>query len=414
MRNHLPQSRFLFWMLAILILIGCTPSFHPRPLEKVNFMQRAQTQTHGNLRVTAAVLGAEETLQVFGFPLYKKGVQPVWLQVENNEKEPTWFLPVGLDPDYFSPLEVTYPYHRAFKPTYNRQIDTYFMQQAMGMYIAPGTARSGFVFTNLDLGTKIFNVDLVGDDNDPKTFTFFIPVPGLIADHQTVEFEKLYSDDQLVSYDEAGLKAALEKIPCCTEIEDGTEEFVPINLVVVGDGDDLLRALIRGGWNETASVRSASQQQLSSDIPQGFRYKPVIPLYYYGRPQDASFRGTRSLGFGQAVLRLWLAPIRYGDQAVWVGLINRDLFSHGRSTAHNKVDLDQDRSFFLQNLWYAQGVTKYGFVKGGAISSFARPRKVSADLYYLSDGFRLVLWIAQKSTPFDEVVALDWEYPPQR
>ena len=95
MRSRLSQSRFLFWMLAILICIGCTPSFHPRPLEKVNFMERAQTQTLGNLRVTAAVLGAEETLQVFDFPLYKKGVQPVWLQVENNEKEPTGFSEVG-------------------------------------------------------------------------------------------------------------------------------------------------------------------------------------------------------------------------------------------------------------------------------------------------------------------------------
>jgi hypothetical protein len=149
----------------------------------------------------------------------------------------------------------------------------------MGLYIAPGATRSGFVFTNLDLGTKVFNVDLVGDDSEPKTFTFFIMVPGLIADHHTIELEKLYSDSQLVAYDEDGLRKALESLPCCTTNDDGTEQYLPINLVLVGDGDDLLRVLIRSGWNETAAgSQASSQKEISSDIPYGARYQPVPPL----------------------------------------------------------------------------------------------------------------------------------------
>ena len=97
------MSRILMLSLIVLFAGGCAASFTPRPLEEVDFLQRAQTQSRGNLRVTAAVLSDEETEQVFGFPLYKKGIQPVWLQVENRQEEPTWFLPVGLDPDYFSP-----------------------------------------------------------------------------------------------------------------------------------------------------------------------------------------------------------------------------------------------------------------------------------------------------------------------
>ena len=173
------RLKLIFLSIALLIA-GCTATFEPLPVEEVNFLKRSRTQSRGNMRVTAAVLSAEETETVFGFALYKKGIQPVWLEIENKGTEPTWFLPAGLDPDYFPPLEVTYPYHRAFQDEYNQRIDKYFWQLAMGLYIPSGGTRSGFVFTNLNLGTKIFNVDLVGVDNRHDTFTFFIQVPGLI------------------------------------------------------------------------------------------------------------------------------------------------------------------------------------------------------------------------------------------
>jgi hypothetical protein len=93
---------------------------------------------------------------------------------------------------------------------YNDQIDRYFLDQAMGIFLASGSSRSGYVFTNLDLGTKSFNVDLIGDDNMVKTFTFFISVPGLRADHQDVDFDNLYSAAEVVHYDEVNLKDALK------------------------------------------------------------------------------------------------------------------------------------------------------------------------------------------------------------
>ena len=82
----------------------------------------------------------------------------------------------------------------------------------MGLFLAPGSTRSGFVFTNLDLGTKSFNVDLVGDDNLVKTVTFFISVPGLRADHQDVDFDNLYSAAEVKHYDESDFKEALKNL----------------------------------------------------------------------------------------------------------------------------------------------------------------------------------------------------------
>ena len=147
---------------GFLMILGCATTFAPLPLEEVRFMERAQAQSDGNLRVTAAVLSAEETEAVFTVPLYLKGIQPIWLEIANHDDKPTWFLPVSVDPDYFAPLEVTYLYHRAFQEEYNSQLDQYFMANDIGLFVAPGTTRSGFIFTNLDLGTKMFNVDLVG------------------------------------------------------------------------------------------------------------------------------------------------------------------------------------------------------------------------------------------------------------
>ncbi|MBT8369062.1 MAG: LssY C-terminal domain-containing protein, partial [Deltaproteobacteria bacterium] len=309
MRKRLPLFWLLCTVLAILILIGCASSFQHRSMEQVHFQERAQTQVEGNVRVTAAVLSADETKDVFGVALYKKGIQPIWLEIENKDNKPTWFLPFSVDPDYFSPLEVTYPYHRAFNSKYNDQIDQHFLNHEMGLYLAPGSIRSGFVFTNLDLGTKSFNLDLVGEDNQLHTFTFFISVPGLRSDHQDVDFDNLYASNEIVSYQEAEFRKALRDLPCCVTNKDGTKQGGPINFVFVAHGDDLLRVLIRSGWNETATTRTSSsaKKDITSGIPQNYRYKPVEPLYYYGRPQDASFREPRAAGFERNKIRLWLS-----------------------------------------------------------------------------------------------------------
>ena len=50
------MSRILLLALIVLFATGCAAPFTPRPLEEVNFLQRAESQSQANLRVTAAVL----------------------------------------------------------------------------------------------------------------------------------------------------------------------------------------------------------------------------------------------------------------------------------------------------------------------------------------------------------------------
>lgn len=417
MRNRMPRPWLFLMALTFSVVMGCASSFEPRPPEEINFRERSQTQTDAKFRVTAAVLSADETKAVFGFALYKKGIQPIWLEIENKDDESTWFLPFSVDPDYFPPLEVTYPYHRTFNSQYNDQIDRYFLSQAIGFHLPPESVRSGFVFTNLDLGTKNFNVDLVGEDNQPHTFTFFIPVSGLRSDHQDVDFDNLYSAAEMQSYNADEFRSAITNLPCCVTNEDGTRQGAPINLVIVADSLDMLRVLIRSGWNETAAAQndSSSKKTITADIPQNMRYKPVAPLYYYGRQQDASFREPRVGKFERNKLRLWLSPMRVEGQEVWVGQVSRDFGGQSSAKAAHKLDLDEVRSFLLQNLWYAQGIKKYGFVKGtGATAPISQPKTTFRGTIYITDGYRVVMWLSPDPVPLTDLEFVDWESPPER
>ena len=77
----------------ILVVLGCASFQAPAPATAdAPFKQRAQTQQDGDIRVTAVVLSAEESKTVFGFALYNKGIQPIWLEIENKGDVPVFFL----------------------------------------------------------------------------------------------------------------------------------------------------------------------------------------------------------------------------------------------------------------------------------------------------------------------------------
>src|SRR6516164_9952795 len=62
-----------------LALFGCTLFYRPQPAANLNSLEQVRTQTDGKVRISAAVLSAEESRRVFGVALYDSGVQPVWV-----------------------------------------------------------------------------------------------------------------------------------------------------------------------------------------------------------------------------------------------------------------------------------------------------------------------------------------------
>jgi hypothetical protein len=394
--------------LIILFLTGCA-TFNPRTQEEHSFRARAETKSEGNIRVTAAVLSEDETKAYFDLDLYYRGIQPIWLEIENRNENRVWFPSVSVDPDYFAPLEVAYMNFATFAKNRNRQLAEFLYYQAIYGIIPPGTTNSGFVFTNLNLGTKFFNVDVVGENNRVWTFTFSIPVPGLRVSHQDVDWETLYTKDQIVScHNEAELKAAIEKLPFWTKNQDGTIQGTPINIILVSRGKDLHHVLLRRAWDETAGVNPAR----SSEGPIPSQYAPVSPLYLYGRPQDAAFRKSRERLKERSHLRLWLSPIRYGEKLVWAGYINREIkVLYRPDTFRLEPLVDEARTYLLQDLWYSQRLKKFGYVKGVAAKTISDPYEDLEGDPYFTDGFCAVLWIAKKPQSFAEVEVVDWDHP---
>ena len=78
----------------------------PQPFTgRLDYKGRAVTQTEGELRVSTAVLSADESTAVYGIQLAKRGIQPVWIEVENREKQVYYLLSSGLDPNFFPASE---------------------------------------------------------------------------------------------------------------------------------------------------------------------------------------------------------------------------------------------------------------------------------------------------------------------
>ncbi len=404
--------------IAVFVVSGCA-SFDPVPLEEVGFLQRSQTQQQGKVTLTTAVPSAEECVQAFGVNLYKKNVQPVWLEITNNDSVRLMLMPAILDPEYYAPLEVAAAYSFGSEKA-NEEVDHFFAEQGVGIFVPPGETRSGFVFTNLDEGTKGFVVELVGADHEYRRFTFFVEVPGLNVDHRNVNFRELYAADEIVTHDLASLRRVLEELPCCTTNKSGKGQGDPLNLVVIGEPLNLYYAFMRAGWDETETIYAGSLLKTTKSFVFGgrYRYSPVSALYVYGRGQDVALQKARDTIHERNHLRLWMTPLRLNGKAVWVGQISRDIgvrFTRKTITTHKiDPDVDESRNYLLQDLWYSQVLAQYSYVAGVGAAAYDEPRGNLTGDPYFTDGLRAVMWLSGNPVGMEEVQFLDWEMPPAR
>jgi len=399
-----------FWM-------GCASSFDPTPVDQVSFRERSETQEEGKVRVTTAVPSAKETQQLFGVNLYRRGVQPVWLEIENGRDEVVSFLAVGLDPEYYTPIEAANLRLGEDPSKTNPAMNRYFFEKGMGLFVEPGKTRSGFVFSALDEGTKAFNVDLLGEE-ETFSFTFFVPVPGLKIDHQNVDWDNLYPGDAYVDLEKEELLELLREQPCCTTDKKAKGTGDPLNLVVIGDPDDVYYAFIRAGWDETETIHRASLLKTMASFFTGgeYRYSPVSSLYVFGRGQDVAFQKARANIHERNHLRLWMSSARYQGKAVWIGQISRDIgvrFTPKTITTHKiDPDVDETREFLLEDLAYSQSLAKFAYVGGVGEAPVDEPRGNLTGDPYFTDGFRLVLWVASNPVDIADIEVVSWDVPP--
>jgi len=418
----------IHWLLAacaLLLVSGCasTPTTHSSVPEG-DWKARITSQEKNGIKVSAAVPSAKETSELFGKQLYKKGIQPVWLEISNNRD--TWvnFLPVGLDPQYFTPLEVAHTdLTEKGKENPMDLVNVFYLDQGISaLQILPGQTRSGFIYSKLDEGTKAFNVDIVGPQETSgltefETFTFFIPVPGLNIDHYNVDWENLYPADEWVDLDKDRLIEIIEQFACCVTDKKGEGSGDPLNLVIIGHPTDVYTAFIRAGWDETETVtRTSTMKTIGSFLSGGeYRYSPVSGLYVFGRPQDVAFQKARENIHERNHLRLWMSRARFEGVPVFMGQISRDIgvrFTAKTITTHKiDPDVDETREYLLENLAYSQSLEKFAYVGGVGGVSFDNPSGNLTGDPWFSDGYRIVLWVSPQPISIDDVDFLYWRMP---
>lgn len=408
-------NRLVLLLLLQLLLGSCASQSTITPaIDEGDFRQRLQTQTSNDVTITTGVPSAKESKDLFGSPMYKNGIQPVWLEITNHRDGPVSFLPVGLDPTYFTPVEASSVNKKASDLTSNQSIllDE-MMTSGMPMLIPENSTRSGFVFTRLDEGTKAFNIDMTSEGWF-ETFTFFVPVPGLRADHYDIDWKNLYPPDEILNADAEQLVEYLEKQVCCTTDKKAEGSGDPVNLVIIGDLKDVYIAFIRAGWDETETITSGSMWKTAKSFIGGseYRYSPVSGLYVFGRPQDVAFQKARDNIHERNHLRLWLSPVRYEGKLVWLGQISRDIgvrWTKKTITTHKiDPDVDETREYLLENLAYSQAIEKFAYVGGVGEVSFDQPEGNLTGDPWFSDGYRLVLWVSSQPSDLDELIFVNW------
>ncbi|MEI7751645.1 MAG: hypothetical protein WCJ71_06095, partial [Candidatus Omnitrophota bacterium] len=127
------HNLFLIPLLVLtLIASGCV-RYRPHTTDRSSFMQRAQTQTRDDLTVTLTVLSNKEAKKFFGTALAKRGIQPLWLEIDNRSKNTLFLIPRNIDPNYYSADEAAYMAHY-------RQTRQFFDAGLLAIFFFPALA----------------------------------------------------------------------------------------------------------------------------------------------------------------------------------------------------------------------------------------------------------------------------------
>ena len=399
-------------LVLVLVLLSACASFNPQEHATIGFLERAVTQSDGGVTVSVVALGPEETRRAFGVPALQRGIQPVWIRIENRASEAFVFAPIELDPLYYTPAEAAWINRQLFARQANEAMTTYFDEQAIRLTIPSGETVEGFVYVRPSLGSKFVNITLIGE-GEPKEFFFAIDVPGLTLPE--IDFDTIYGPDEIEEHTLADLRPALEALPCCTTDRDGRLEFDPLNFVLIGEEHNVRAALVAAGWDDSEVLTASSALATTGSFlaRSEYRYSPFSALYAFGRPQDIGFQKSRFDVFERNHMRIWLTPKRADGRPVWVGAISRDIgiIRSGFLGTTHKIDpdVDAERWYLAQNLAQAQALRSWGYVGGGPVSTPDAPRTSKHPRNtFLSDGRRIVLVVPREPVPFDEIEVLDW------
>lgn len=408
------------WRTAVLLLAlwlaGCA-SFSPEPLPEWPAPQSIRTQDQSGVTVSAGILSDAQARSLYGVNLANAGLQAIWLRIENRSPHGYWLLVSALDADYYAPDEAAALFQPILGSADDERITAHFRALAVPLKTRAGETSEGFVLAPRHEGGRYVSAPLLGSAG-LLTFGFALPLPDGEFDYERLEPERILGGSARPDLDLDGLRAEIAQLPCCSRDAEGERDGDPLNLVLVGETEDLLAALARGGWSFTHRIDPRTIWRLVGATLSGNPYPvaPVSPLYAFGRAQDLALQRARSTILQRNHLRLWLAPFRLEGKSVWIGQVSRDVgikatvLSPTLTTHVIDPNVDEAREHLLQSLLVAGVVRRFGFTAGIPPATPDNPAfNLTGDPYY-TDGLRLFAQLsARMDTPADEANFLDWQ-----
>jgi hypothetical protein len=122
----------------------------------------------------------------------------------------------------------------------------------------------------------------------------------------------------------------------------------PLNLVIVGNSEQILAAFKQAGWSEAKKLgtRSAVGTVRAMASDGGYEEAPVSQLYLYGRSEDLAFEKMLDTFMKRHHLRLWRTLVTNTDgREIWLGAATHDIGLDARIGAgvvSHAIDPDLD------------------------------------------------------------------------
>ena len=417
--RRIGAAALLLVALALTVTFMNSFRFNPDPSADASFIARAQQKSAHGLTVNVSALGARESQQSFGEDLARYNIQPVWLLVENETDEQLAFLPIAMDPDYYSAYEVSYRFHGVLSLGAKHSRDEFFLRRQIATILPPHSKTTGFVYGVLDTGVKYTHIVITGNDH-VETFDFALPIPGPAFVGTNISADNIYPGRKIEDLDLGSLRTIFARQACCTTNSDGTRDGDPLNLVIVERKQDPIVPFIARGWHLARQLDIASEIETvrAFIFRDEFLTSPVSPLYVFGRKEDFVVQKARSTINERVHARFWLTPYTFEGRRVWIGQVSRDigvrLTDRTWNLTTHKIapDVDFDRTYLLQDLAMSGFVERYGYVDGVGAAPVSAPRaNLTGDPYY-TDGLRAVIFLSSQTKPLGAIDRLPWEDPP--
>jgi hypothetical protein len=371
----------VLWLALALSLAACATWQAPERVDPEEFRQRATALEKDGVTVRALVLTRADGLRLLGEDIFALDIEPIWIEVVNDTKQPLTLLQSGTDPDYYSPLEVSWSLHGRLTGKINAAIDDHFQSVAFRRGpISPGETRQGVIFTNPHYQVKFLNIDILGARRFTP-FSLFLPIPD---EDGTVQEQRPwpYAPHEMTDFsEERAFSQALAAWFTAASADDDSLLDQPLSMVWVGRPLDLGAALVRRGYRG-GELEQDQEQRL------------------YGAPPDYVLRKSGQVGAPANWIRLWALPMTFQDRPVLVGQAGAP--RGGRfagDNGDNEPAIDKVRDMVVQDMLYSGGMAKLSIMR----------RPVALGPGYTTDGRIAVLFVAARPRGLADVLIGNWE-----